>query len=79
MLLVVAAAPALFLENIAAKALADSGWLASDVTTWLFPAYVIISSFSAWFCYPQRRALAWILLGLVVLTDLFMILLMNLT
>lgn len=73
-LLVVVAVPALWLEATAVGVMTESGWLTSDLTTWLFPAYVIISSFSAWFCYPTRRTLAWILFFLVVLTDLMLVL-----
>lgn len=72
-LLILVALPALFLNNAAARALSDSGWIASDFTTWLFPAYIIISSFSAWICYPNRRTLAWILFFLVLLTDLALV------
>ena len=69
-LLIIAAVPALWLEASAVHVMNDSGWLASDFTTWLYPAYVIISAFSAWFCYPTRRTLAWILFFLIILTDL---------
>ena len=37
---------------------------------WLYPAYVVISGICAWMCYPRRRALAWILVALVLLTDI---------
>lgn len=73
-LLAIVALPALWLEAQATKVMTDTGWLASDLTTWFFPAYVIISAFSAWFCYPSRRTLAWILFALIVLTDLGLIL-----
>lgn len=74
-LLIIVAVPALFFENVAVRSMADSGWLASDISTWLFPAYVIISAFSAWFCYPTRRALAWVLFSLVLLVDVFLLIL----
>lgn len=77
-LLVIVGAPALFLEAPAAKALASSGWIAADITGWLYPAYVIISAVSAWFCYPARRTLAWVLFFLILLTDLFLLLAMTL-
>ena len=70
LLLIIVAVPALLLCSVASKALAADSWMSQDVSGWLFPAYVIISSFSAWFCYPDRRALAWILFALIVLTDL---------
>lgn len=75
-LLILAAAPALALESVAAKSISQNGWLASDTMTWLYPAYVIISAVSAWICYPDRRTLAWVLFFLVVLTDMFLILAM---
>lgn len=73
--LIVVSVPALVFNNAAARVMSSGGWLSADLTQWLFPAYVIISAFSAWFCYPTRRALAWILLALVLLTDLAFILL----
>lgn len=73
-LLVLVAAPALWLEASAVRVMKDSGWLANDFTTWLYPAYVIIASFSAWFCYPTRRTLAWVLFFLIVLTDMALVL-----
>lgn len=42
----------------------EAKWL-----SWLYPAYVVISAVCAWICYPDRRALAWILLILMILSD----------
>lgn len=39
---------------------------------WFFPAYGVISAVCAWICYPDRRALAWILAVLMLLSDLGM-------
>lgn len=69
-LLIIISVPALALNNAAVDTLKNGGWLTSDVTTWLYPAYVIISAFSAWFCYPERRTLAWVLFSLILLTDI---------
>ena len=73
-LLIIICVPALFMEAQAVKVMSDTGWIANDLTTWLFPAYIIISVFSAWLCFPNRRTLAWILFFLVVLTDLGLLL-----
>lgn len=69
-LLLVVSVPALIFSNAAYRVLGESGWVMNDLTGWLYPAYVIISAFSAWFVYPTRRTLAWVLLLLVLLTDL---------
>ena len=69
-LLIIVSVPALWMESEAIKVLNESNWMTNDLTTWLYPAYVIISAFSAWFCYSQRKTLAWILLLLIMITDL---------
>lgn len=38
------------------------------VLLWFYPFYVVMSCWLAWQCYPQRPALAWILLLLTVLS-----------
>lgn len=35
---------------------------------WLYPVYVIVAGWLAWQCYPQRRAMAWVLLALMLLS-----------
>lgn len=35
---------------------------------WLYPAYVLGTGVCAWLCYPERKALAWILLALLLLS-----------
>lgn len=35
---------------------------------WLYPVYVVAAAWLAWKCYPQRHALAWILIALIALT-----------
>lgn len=34
---------------------------------WLYPFYVVFAAYFAWQCYLQRRALAWILVVLILL------------
>ncbi len=35
---------------------------------WVYPFYIIVAAYLAWQCYPQRSALAWILLVLIILS-----------
>lgn len=35
---------------------------------WLYPPYLLIAAWLAWQCYPQRRALAWILIIIMALS-----------
>lgn len=39
---------------------------------WFYPAYVAAAGLCAWITYPQRRALSWIIMALMVLTHLAM-------
>ena len=73
-LLILFSLPALLLSNPASKVLAGGGWLSSDFSSWLYPAYVVIAGVCSWICYATRRVLAWILFGLIVLTDAGLIL-----
>lgn len=68
-LLLVAAIPALTLSGEASRLLDSSSWGEGGIAAWLYPAYVVISAICAWYCYGRRRALAWILFALIVLTD----------
>ncbi len=36
---------------------------------WIYPFYAIVAAYLAWQCYPQRRALAWVLLSLLLLSN----------
>lgn len=38
------------------------------VFVWCYPFYVVAAAWLAWQCYSSRRALAWILLLLIVLS-----------
>lgn len=42
------------------------------VTGWLYPVYAVLSAVLAWICYGQRRTLAWILEGLMLLTAILL-------
>lgn len=37
-----------------------------------FPVYLIVSALLAWLCYPLRTTMAWILVIVMVLSDLAM-------
>lgn len=47
----------------------------SRYLTYFYPAYVIASGICAWLCYPQRKALAWILIVLMLMSHAAMIIL----
>lgn len=57
------------------------GAMPTDATAryliWFYPAYVIGSGVCAWLCYPQRKALAWILIVLMILSHMAMYMLEN--
>ncbi|MDE7467245.1 MAG: hypothetical protein K2M61_02700 [Muribaculaceae bacterium] len=57
------------------RAVRDTGWPGANDSEWLFPAYVVLSAVLALICYPGRRTVAWMLLALVVLTDIFILIL----
>lgn len=54
----------------AAHVLADANILSSASSGWLYPAYIVVSTICSWVCYPSRRALAWILLAMMLLLDI---------
>lgn len=37
---------------------------------WIYPFYCLVAAYLAWQCYPQRHALAWILVGLMILSHI---------
>lgn len=48
------------------------------IMVWLYPFYVLMAAYLAWQCYSERRALAWILLVLMVMSHVAIwILVMN--
>ncbi len=44
---------------------------------WIYPFYVLVAAFLAYQCYPQRPALAWILLALMALSHIAIYLLVT--
>ncbi|MDE6301677.1 MAG: hypothetical protein K2M19_08175 [Muribaculaceae bacterium] len=75
-LMVAVALPSFLFIPEAFKAVSETGWMGETSSEWLFPAYVVLSAVLALACYPGRRTVAWILLGLVVLTDVFILIMM---
>lgn len=37
---------------------------------WVYPFYALLSAYLAYICYPQRRAIAWILLIILILSHI---------
>ncbi len=35
---------------------------------WIYPVYAAVAAYLAWQCYPQRPALAWVLLAILLLS-----------
>lgn len=64
-LLIVVVLPAFGLPWLLADAPKDS--LLANLIKW-FPAFLLLAAFCAWFSYPQRRDVAWILVALMVLS-----------
>lgn len=46
----------------------------TPVMSWLYPVYIILAGGLACLCYRQRQIVAWILVALMVLTDILLIL-----
>lgn len=46
----------------------------SSALNWFYPAYIVASGALACICYHRRREVAWILLALMILTDLLLLL-----
>lgn len=40
----------------------------SRTMLWIYPLYAVLSAYLSWQCYPQRRAVAWILIVLLILS-----------
>lgn len=69
-LLILSALPSVFLIPEGAEVVEEAQWLGSAYVGWLYPAYIVVSGLCAYMCYPQRKALAWILWALIILTDI---------
>lgn len=75
-LMLAVALPSFLFIPEAFRAVSATGWPGAEHSEWLFPAYVALSAVLALVCYPGRRTVAWILLSLVVLTDVFIAIMM---
>jgi hypothetical protein len=71
-ILVVLAVLMFLLAPVATQALSQGSGLADGAGEWLYPLYVVLLGLCAWACYPQRRALAWILVALMALSNIMM-------
>lgn len=69
-IIILVALPTISFIPQAADVVEQAEWLGSAYMGWLYPAYVVISGICAWMCYPTRKTLAWILVALVLLTDI---------
>lgn len=41
-----------------------------EIFVWAYPVYVVLAAVCAWYCRPQRKELAWIILALLALTHI---------
>lgn len=48
---------------------APDGTLLYKLIKW-FPAFLLLAALCAWFSYPQRRDVAWILVALIILASI---------
>lgn len=44
---------------------------------WIYPFYALLSGYLAYVCYPTRRAMAWILLAILLLSHISLWLLVS--
>ncbi len=70
LIIIVVALPSMAFIPQASYIVDRAEWLGSSLMGWLYPAYVVLSGVCAWMCYPARRTLAWILVALMVITDI---------
>lgn len=73
-LIVVLALPVLAFPWLLSLCPEDSS---AETFLWLYPAYVLLSAWLEWKIWPGRAALAYVLMGLMVLTHGAMILLVD--
>lgn len=69
-LLVVLAWAATMVFPEASTVLDSAEWMGTDYVAWLYPLYIIMMTVLAWMCYPARRTMSWILVGVLALTSL---------
>lgn len=63
-ILIILVFPAFFLPWVMAEA--PQGSTLQLMVKW-FPAFLLLAAFCAWFSYPQRKDVAWILVMIMVL------------
>lgn len=71
--IIVAALPVLQLPFL----LSGSGEDTPTPMLWLYPLYVVVAAYLAYQCYGERRAMAWILIALMLLSHAAMWMLVN--
>ncbi|MCM1451318.1 MAG: hypothetical protein NC102_03600 [Clostridium sp.] len=59
--------PIFFFIGVAAEA--PEGSLLQGLL-WLYPAFCIADAICAWICYPQRKEITWILIGILILSHI---------
>ncbi len=64
--------PMLFLMPAASHVLGAYFGSENNVAGWFFPIYTVLSGICAYLCYPERRAVAWILILLMVTAALML-------
>ena len=69
-LLVLVVLPTITFIPQASHVVSQAEWLGSSYVGWVYPLYIVLSAALAYVCYPMRRTIAWILFGLMVLTDI---------
>ncbi len=79
LLLVVLVLPTAAFIPQASRLLEEAEWLGSSYVGWLYPVYVVLSAVISWLCYPDRRAIAWIMFVMILLTDTGLFLTVSLT
>lgn len=72
-LLIMTAIPMVWLMGRAGAVLSATYDTDSAALNWFYPIYIMLSGVCAYLCYPDRRALAWILEALMCLTTLLLL------
>lgn len=74
LLILVLMSPALVFPALISRMPAEG---TPQALVWLYPAYVIATGICSYLIYPQKPAVTWILLGLLVLSHIGMYALVN--
>ncbi|MCM1291950.1 MAG: hypothetical protein NC207_08495 [Bacteroides sp.] len=75
-IIIIAALPALLIPtfiSLGEQAVEES----KRLFLWLFPFYLVVAAYLAWQCYGHRTVMSWILITIMVITDLAMTMLMT--